>query len=88
MKKEIINSTIASLIVLVVFCILLGIVTICTNKCSNKPQETIIDKVKKQNDTLVIKIDSLKNEQYIKIEEAKSADDSTTVELWYKLVKE
>ena len=51
-------------------------------------QPNKIEEVKKQNDTLIIKVDSLRNEQYIKIEEARNANDSITLELWYKLLKE
>lgn len=47
-----------------------------------------IEEVKTKNDTLIIKLDSIKNEKYIKVEEAKAANDSTTLELWYKLVRE
>lgn len=52
-----------------------------------KPPVLNVDSIKVVNETIFVKIDSLRNEQINKVEEIKHANDSVTLELWYKLVK-
>ena len=71
-----------------IFSILIGL---CIDRCSNTNQikeNNKVDSITKVNKTLIIEVnnlDSLKNEEIIKV---KSLDNDSTVKLFYKLIRE
>lgn len=80
------------LIVCIVFCILVIIIGINYNSYSNKKEEQKdiipIQYIQQQKDSIKIKITTIDSLQHEKIIEVKGLSNDSTLDLFYKLIRE
>lgn len=80
-------------IVVFVFCLILGCIKACSysfkkdEEVSTPVERHEIDSITKENDKLIIKVESLDSIKNAKVIEVKSLDNDSTLRLFYELIR-
>ena len=81
-------------IVIFVFCLIFGGIKACSysfkkdEEVSTPVERNEIDSITKENDKLIIKVESLDSIKNAKVIEVKTLDNDSTVKLFYRLIRE
>ena len=79
-------------IIVFVFCLIFGGIKACSNSFKKDEESSTpverheIDSITKENDKLIIKVESLDSIKNAKVIEVKSLDNDSTLKLFYKLI--
>ena len=80
-------------IVIFVFCLIFGGIKACSDsfkkdeKVSTPVERYEIDSITKENDKIIIKVESLDSIKNAKVIEVKSLDNDSTLRLFYELIR-
>lgn len=92
-RKSFVDFLAKLFIVIFVLCLVFGGIKACSNsfkkdeKVSTPVERCEIDSISKENDKLIIEVESLDSIKNAKVIEVKTLDNDSTVKLFYKLIK-
>ena len=92
--KDFVKLFIKSFGIIFILCLIVGVIKICynsfkkDNEISSPVEESEIDSITKENDNLIIEVESLDSIKNEKVTEVKSLDNDSTLRLFYKLIRE
>lgn len=89
-KNYFINWFIKLFIVIAIICFIVGIIKICIdykNAISSPVENHEIDSIIKENNKLIIEVESLDSIKNAKVIEVKSLDNDSTLRLFYELIR-
>lgn len=92
-RKYFVDLFIKLFIVIFVFYLILGCIKACSDsfkkdeKISTPVESNEIDSITKENDKLIIKVESLDSIKNAKVIEVKSLDNDSTLRLFYELIR-
>ena len=81
------------LVVICILCFIIGAIKSCTDKYKKTEETTTpveryeIDSITKENDKLIIEVESLDSIKNAKVIEVKSLDNDSTLKLFYELIR-
>lgn len=81
------------LVVIFILCLIIGAIKSCTDKYKKTEETTTpvegceIDSITKENDKLIIEVESLDSIKNAKVIEVKSLDNDSTLRLFYELIR-
>lgn len=91
--KDFVKLFIKSFGIIFILCLIIGGLKICYNsfkkdkKISSPVERSEIDSITKENDNLIIEVESLDSIKNEKVTEIESLDNDSTLRLFYKLIR-
>ena len=92
-KKDFVSFLIKLFVVIFIFCLVFGDIKICfnnfkkDNEISSPVERNEIDSITKENDKIIIEVESLDSIKNEKATEVKSLDNDSALMLFYELIR-